>query len=48
MDIVALLALVILNGVFAMSEIALITAKKGKLAHKYKAGSKSATVAMDL
>lgn len=48
MDIVALLALVILNGMFAMSEIALITAKKGKLAHKYKAGSKSAKVAMEL
>lgn len=48
MDILVLLSLVVLNGVFAMSEIALITAKKAKLANKYKEGNASAKIAMEL
>ncbi|MGL5757259.1 hemolysin family protein [Plesiomonas sp.] len=48
MDILVLLSLVVLNGVFAMSEIALITAKKAKLANKYKEGNRSAKIAMEL
>lgn len=32
MEVFILIALILLNGVFAMSEIALVTAKRGRLA----------------
>ena len=48
MEIVFLIALVILNGVFAMSEIALVTARKARLARLAEEGDGSAEVAIKL
>ncbi len=48
MEILLLTALIVLNGVFAMSEIALITARRARLAHLADDGNASAAAAMKL
>ncbi|NMG64858.1 DUF21 domain-containing protein [Azoarcus indigens] len=48
MEIVFLVVLVILNGVFAMSEIALVTARRARLAKRAEEGDTAAAVAMKL
>jgi putative hemolysin len=48
MDIAILISLILLNGVFAMSEIALVTARKGRLQRLAEDGDKSAAIAMRL
>lgn len=47
-DLLAILFLILLNGLFAMSEIALISAKKVKLQKAANKGSKSARIALKL
>jgi putative hemolysin len=48
MEILLLTALIVLNGVFAMSEIALVTARRARLARLAEAGDSSAAMAMKL
>jgi putative hemolysin len=48
MELLIILFLIILNGVFSMSEIALISARKSRLDTASKKGSKNAKVALDL
>lgn len=48
MEIFILVVLIVLNGIFAMSEIALVTARKARLAPKAAAGDKSARAAIRL
>ncbi|MCC6070828.1 hemolysin family protein [Massilia sp. GCM10020059] len=48
MEIALLFGLIILNGLFAMSEIALVTARKGRLMKLANAGDGGAQVAIDL
>ncbi|KAB2916334.1 MAG: HlyC/CorC family transporter [Dechloromonas sp.] len=48
MEIILLVALVVLNGLFAMSEIALVTARRARLARLAEDGDGSAAVAMKL
>jgi putative hemolysin len=48
MDFALLAALIILNGMFAMSEIALVTARKSRLQRLVEDGDESAAVAMRL
>lgn len=48
MDIVLLFALILINGVFAMSEIALVTARKGRLQKMADEGDAGAAVAIEL
>lgn len=48
MDIALLIALILLNGVFAMSEIALVTARKSRLQRMADEGDRSAAIAMRL
>ena len=48
MEILLLSTLILLNGVFAMSEIALITARRARLARLADQGDKAAAVAMKL
>jgi len=48
MEIVFLVALIVLNGVFAMSEIALVTARRARLARLAEDGDGSAAVAIKL
>ncbi len=48
MDFAILAVLIVLNGVFAMSEIALVTARKSRLQRLADQGHKSAVVAMRL
>lgn len=47
-DIIIILLLILLNGVFAMSEIAIISARKHVLEKKSKGGHKGATTALKL
>lgn len=47
-DILIIIFLILLNGVFSMSEIALISARKSRLVSDAKNGSKSAKVALKL
>ena len=47
-EIILLVALVVLNGLFAMSEIALVTARRARLAKLAEDGDGSAAVAMKL
>ena len=42
MDILLLLLLILLNGLFAMSEIALVTAKRSRLARLADDGNRNA------
>ncbi len=48
MEIAVIILLILLNGVFAMSEIAVISAKKNRLKTEAKNGSKSARTALKL
>lgn len=48
MEIILLIALIVLNGLFAMSEIALITARRARLARLADDGDGAAAVAMKL
>ncbi len=48
MEIVIIIILVILNGVFSMSEIALVSVRKSRLESDMKKGSKSAKAALHL
>lgn len=48
MDIALLIALILLNGLFAMSEIALVTARKSRLQRMADEGDRSAAIAMRL
>ena len=48
MEILIILFLIILNGVFSMSEIALISARKSRLETAAKKGQKNAKIALDL
>ncbi|WP_157669881.1 hemolysin family protein [Chitinibacter sp. GC72] len=48
MEIFILLGLILLNGVFAMSEIALVTARKARLSKMAEAGNTGARVALEL
>jgi putative hemolysin len=48
MEIVIILGLILLNGIFSMSEIALISARKSRLEMDAKKGSKSAEKALNL
>lgn len=48
MEILIILFLIILNGLFSMSEIALISARKSRLENSAKKGNNSAQIALDL
>ncbi|HEY0846295.1 MAG TPA: hemolysin family protein [Noviherbaspirillum sp.] len=48
MEIAILFGLIILNGIFAMSEIALVTARKARLQKLAEAGDSAAAAAMEL
>lgn len=48
MEILILVGLILLNGVFAMSEIAIVTAKKSRLGASAERGSKAAAAALKL
>ncbi len=48
MELIIILILILLNGVFAMSEIALISARKSNLTNDSRKGSQSARVALKL
>lgn len=48
MEIVVLIALILLNGAFAMSEIALVASRRGRLARLAEGGDGAAAVAMKL
>src|SRR5215217_1080275 len=48
MEISLLFALIILNGVFAMSEIALVTARRGQLQNMAQEGDSGAAAAIQL
>ncbi len=47
-DVLIIVGLVVLNGVFAMSELAIVSAKTSALETKAEAGSSSARIALDL
>ena len=47
-DIFVILILILLNGVFSMSEIAMISARKSRLAADAKQGSRGARMALKL
>jgi len=47
-DLAIIIALVVINGVFAMSELAIVSAKTSTLEAKAEAGSASARIAIDL
>ena len=47
-DLAIIIALVVINGVFAMSELAIVSAKPSTLEAKAEAGSASARIAIDL
>lgn len=47
-DLLIILALIVLNGVFAMSELAIVSAKTSTLEAKAEGGSTSARIALDL
>ena len=47
-EIAIILILILLNGIFAMSEIAVISARKSSLSTDLKKGSKSAKMALKL
>jgi len=48
MEILVLVALILLNGIFAMAEIALVTARRGRLAKLAEDGDGSAAIALEL
>ena len=48
MEILIIIFLILLNGIFSMSEIALISARKNRLEMAAKKGNKNAKAALDL
>lgn len=48
MDILIILGLILVNGLFAMSEIAIVSSKRIRLQNKADSGSKSAAAALKL
>lgn len=48
MEIIIILLLILLNSIFAMAEIAIVSARKSKLRHQANEGSKNAQAALDL
>ena len=48
MEIVIIIGLILLNGILAMSEIALVSARKARLETEAKRGNKSAGTALKL
>lgn len=48
MEIFVLVVLILINGVFALSEIALVSSKRAKLEHAQSKGSKGAKIALKL
>jgi len=48
MDIIILLCLILLNGLFVMSEIALVSARKARLENQAEKGDRKAKIALDL
>ena len=48
MEVIILIVLIVLNGIFAMSEIALVTARKARLSPKAAAGDRAARAAIRL
>ncbi|MBM5571309.1 MULTISPECIES: hemolysin family protein [Deefgea] len=48
MEVLLLLGLIVFNGVFAMSELALVSARKARLTKMAEAGNKGAAVALEL
>lgn len=47
-DVLIICGLILLNGIFSMSEVALISARKSKLSTDAKRGDKSAAAALAL
>src|SRR4051812_42631087 len=47
-EIIAILLLTIANGIFAMAEIAIVSARKARLEARAEEGSKNARLALDL
>ena len=47
-EIIIIIGLILLNGIFAMSEVALISARKSRLSTDAKQGSKAARMALKL
>lgn len=47
-DLIIIIVLIILNGVFSMSEVALISARKSKLTSEAKNGNRNALTALKL
>ena len=47
-DVIIILALVALNGVFAMSELAIVSARKARLEAMARSGRKGAATAIEL
>lgn len=47
-DLIIIIALILLNGVFSMSEVALISARKSKLTADAKSGNRNAATALKL
>ena len=47
-ELIVIIILIVLNGVLAMSEIALISVRKSHLSNEIKKGSKSARVVLKL
>ena len=47
-DILIIICLILLNGIFSMSEVALISARKSKLSADARHGSRKAAIALDL
>ncbi len=48
MEIIIIAALILLNGIFAMSEMAVVTSRKSSLKQKVNSGDKKAKAALDL
>ena len=48
LDVILILALIALNGVFAMSELAIVSSREARLKAMAKSGSAGARVALDL
>ena len=47
-DIAIIVCLIVLNGIFAMTELAVVSSRKNRLQAKAKAGNRSAGIVLDL
>ena len=47
-DLIIIIALILLNGIFSMSEVALISARKSKLTSDARNGNRNAATALQL